>query len=540
MIYLKFLKTGMILWLGMVFPGFMDKSTAEVFGTEKEVSLPDADKVKILVFTKTNGYRHKSIPRGIEALDELGSKNKWEFYFTEDSTHFTTENLKKYNTIVFLNTSGDILGDPGKAAFKNYIHCGGGFVGIHAASNTEEKWDFYTEMVGAKFRNHPRIQPAKLNVNKQISHPAIAHLGAAFERTDEWYNFIEPVRRHVNVLIDIDESSYEGDRMGQYHPVSWYHYYEGGRIFYTAMGHTEASYSDPLFMEHVEEGIRWAVNQSQVTANNDWVTLLDDDLTHWDIWLGAVHSSVELEGYEKSEDVKTGKPVGLNDDPKKVFSVIEEEGEKVLKITGEIYGGLTSKEEYGNYHFKIQFKWGEKKWEPRLKDKRDSGLLYHCKGPHGAFWNVWKACLEFQVQEGDCGDFIALGDVYGDVPSDRKVYDNGKPYFVFNPEAKPVPLKWDKGYESGQATKSVMNEKPNGEWNTLEIFTIGDRSIHLVNGTLVNAVQNARYDIDGATIPVTRGQLQIQSEAAEVYYKDIRIRSIADFPKTYKKALGWE
>lgn len=295
------------------------------------------------------------------------------------------------------------------------------------------------------------------------------------------------------------------------------------------MGHTNESFSNSDFLKHIEEGINWTLHKTMVEIKDNEENLLDQDLSKWDVWMGGVHSSVDLD-YDKSDDVKTSKPLGLNNDPKKVFSVINENGEVILKITGEIYGGLTTKNEYGNYHFKTQFKWGEKKWEPRLKDKRDSGILYHAKGPHGAFWNVWMACLEFQVQEGDCGDFIALGDVYGDVPAERKLNPNGKPYFVYNPKGKDTPLKWAKGFESGQASKSEMHEKPNGQWNTLEIYCLNNESMHLVNGKVVNRVKNARYTVGGKTIPVTQGKIQIQSEAAEVYYKNMVIKSISKFP----------
>ncbi|MDO6492687.1 MULTISPECIES: 3-keto-disaccharide hydrolase [unclassified Cellulophaga] len=269
-------------------------------------------------------------------------------------------------------------------------------------------------------------------------------------------------------------------------------------------------------------------------TNSSTIYLFDENLSNWEIWMGAVHKSVDLD-VEKFTDVKTGKPLGLNNDPKNVFSIIKENNTPVLKITGEIYGGLTTKEEYGNYHLSVQFRWGEKKWEPRLYTKRDSGILYHAKGPHGAFWNVWMSSLEFQVQEGDCGDFIALTDVFGDVPAEKKYTKNGNSFFEYNPKANLVPLKWGAGFESGQASKSGLYEKPNGEWNTLEIYCLGAESIHLVNGKVVNRVKNARYLKNGIVTPVTQGKIQIQSEAAEVYYKDLKITAITSFPGVYKQ-----
>jgi type 1 glutamine amidotransferase len=487
---------------------------------------------KILVFSKTNGWRHKSIPNGIEALKKIGIENTWKIDFSEDSLVFNSKNISKYNLIIFLNTTGNILGSEQEESFKKFINSGGGFVGIHAATDTEFNWPFYTNMIGAQFESHPKQQMAKLQVHQHQNHPAIQHLDTTFEEFDEWYNFKKPVASHVNVLISIDETSYEGGKMGAKHPISWYHTYEGGRVFYTAMGHADNSYTNPKFLKHLKEGIKWTLNESEVSIKSDGEHLLDKNLTKWDVWMGAVHPTVDI-NFEKSEDVRKGKPMGLNNDPKKVFSVIRENDEEILKITGEIYGGLTTKNEYSNYHFKAQFKWGEKKWEPRLKDKRDSGILYHAKGKHGAFWNVWMTSLEYQVQEEDCGDFIALGDVYGDVPAEKKISEKGKPFYIYDPKGKPVPLKWAK-YDAGQASKSVLHEKPNGEWNTLEIYCLGNESIHLVNGHVVNRVKNARYDVDGKTVPAAKGKIQIQSEAAEVYYKNIIISPITKFPSKYK------
>jgi len=503
-----------------------DKATL-VKSVEEPLKTSKAD--KILVFSKTNGWRHKSIPSGIDALKKMGTKNKWEVYCTEDSLYFSSEKLKEYKVIVFLNTTEDILARKQEKAFEKFMNEGGGFVGIHAAADTEYKWPFYEQMIGAQFKSHPKTQKAVIKVNPSFSHPSIKHYAKSFEKVDEWYNFRKPVASHVNVLLELDESSYQGKRMGIKHPIAWYHHFEGGRVFYTGLGHTNETYQNPDFIKHLEEGILWAMYKTNLEINDRGEDLLDKNLSKWDVWMGGVHTSVDLD-VEKSDNVKTSEPLGLNNDPKKVFSITKENDEEILTITGEIYGGLTSKQEYGNYHFKTQFKWGEKKWEPRLNAKRDSGILYHAKGPHGAFWNVWMASLEFQVQEGDCGDFIALDDVYGDVPSNRKLYANGNPYFIYDPNGKHTPLKWSKGFESGQASKSGLYEKPNGEWNTLEIYCLENESIHLVNGKVVNRVKNARYDIGGKTIPVRRGRIQIQSEGAEIYYKNMIIRPINEFP----------
>ena len=490
--------------------------------------------VNVLVYTKTAGFRHRSIDTGKQAFKTWGAQEKWDVLFSEETTDITTDKLKDIDVVVFLNTTLDVLDAASRKAFKKYINFGGGFVGIHAASDTEFNWPWYYQMVGAQFKSHPKVQPATLDVHKECNHPSIAHLENRFTVKDEWYNFKAPVLKRVNVLLTLDDTSYKGKKKDKSHPISWYQYYEGGRVFYTGMGHTNAIYSNPGFVNHIKKAVSWAAKEIDVPLEKGWKNLLDKNLSNWDTFIGSPHESVDITGVEKSKDGKSGKPLGINNDVKKVFSTIDENGETILKISGEIYGGLTTKEEYGNYHLKAQFKWGNKKWEPRLKRKMDNGILYHCQGTQGAFWNVWMHSLEFQVQEGDCGDFYALGDVYGDVHSERKKVENGKKQFIYNPKAELHSFK-SKKFPSSYVKRSVSHEKKNGEWNTFELICIGTTSLHIVNGKVVNVVKNARYDINGKTIPVNSGKLQIQSEAAEAFYKNIKIKPISKFPKKYKR-----
>lgn len=489
----------------------------------------------VLVFSKTTGWRHESIEAGQEQFKKWSEKEHWNVDFSEETSHLSNETLSKVDVLVFLNTTEEILDSDSRKAIISFMNNGGGFVGIHSACDTEYNWPWYYQMLGAQFKSHPKTQEATMNVNHSCNHPSIEHFGETFTVVDEWYNFKEPVLQRVNVIMTLDESTYEGERMGADHPIAWYQYYEGGRVFYTGMGHTKEVFNNPSYQKHLISAVNWAAGKTDVGMNAGWENLLDKNLTKWDKFIGVPHKSVNIEGVEKSDDGKTGVPLGMNNDPKNVFSVIEENGEELLYITGEIYGGLTSKQEYGNYHLKAEFKWGEKKWAPRLNQKRDNGILYHCNGPLGTFWNVWMSSLECQIQEGDFGDFIALNDVYGDVPADRLINEKGKPYFVYNPKGDLVPLKWGEGFEAGQASKSKLYEKPNGEWNTVEVICVGRTSIHIVNGHVVNVVKNARYDVEGKTIPIESGKIQLQSEAAESYYKNIQIKPITEFPKNYKK-----
>jgi type 1 glutamine amidotransferase len=221
-----------------------------------------APKPRILVFSKTAGYYHESIPDGIAAIYRLGKKNNFEVDVTTDSTFFTSNNLKNYAAVVFLSTTGNVLSHDGEKAFEQYIKSGGGYVGIHAATDTEYDWPWYGKLAGAYFLSHPEQQEAVLK-KTNINHIATRHLPAEWRRKDEWYNF-KNLNGEVTVLMTIDEKSYKGGKNGDFHPVSWFHNYDGGRAFYTALGHTKESYAEENFLNHLLGGILYAMG----TANN--------------------------------------------------------------------------------------------------------------------------------------------------------------------------------------------------------------------------------------------------------------------------------
>lgn len=277
------------------------------------------------------------------------------------------------------------------------------------------------------------------------------------------------------------------------------------------------------------------IKETEMTTseNGNWEFLLDENLSQWDKFLGVPHYSVDLEGYVKG-DGKKGTPIGLNKDPLNVFSVEKVNEEMVLNITGEIYGGLSTKKEYENYHLSFEFKWGTKQYEPRLKDKRDSGVLYHAQEPHGQFWNVWMRAPEMQVQEGDCGDFFPLAGVGADVRA-SKIKEGEKDYWTYNPKGELTTFA---SGGKGRCKRGENHEKPNGEWNTLELICIGDKSYHIVNGIVVMALENGiQFNEDGEPISLTKGKIQLQSEAAEVYYKNIKIRKVEMLPASIAKKV---
>ncbi|NDV42257.1 ThuA domain-containing protein [Flagellimonas sediminis] len=221
----------------------------------KETKMPEL----VLVFTKTTGFRHQSIEKGVQTFRELGRKNGFIALQTESGEDFTPQNLKNYKLVVFLNTTMDVLNDAQQKAFESYIKNGGSYLGVHAASDTEYDWPWYGKLVGGYFVSHPEQQKAKIEVLDK-THPSTAHLQDVWMHFDEWYNF-KDLNPNVHVLLKLDESSYKGGINGDNHPIAWYHEYDGGRVFYTGLGHTEASYDEPEFRQHLLGAIEWCLKR---------------------------------------------------------------------------------------------------------------------------------------------------------------------------------------------------------------------------------------------------------------------------------------
>lgn len=217
---------------------------------------------RVLVFSKTAGFVHKSIPDGIAAVQKLGLENGFDVDTTKNAAYFQEDSLKQYSAVIFLNTSGNVLDNRQEAAFERYIQSGGGFVGVHAATDTEYDWRWYGRLVGAYFKSHPKIQDARFIV-KDKDFPATSFFpDTVWQRTDELYNF-KNMNPDVNVILTVDESSYEGGTHGAHHPMSWYHEYDGGRAFYTELGHTEESYSEENYLRHLLGGIQYAIGDNE-------------------------------------------------------------------------------------------------------------------------------------------------------------------------------------------------------------------------------------------------------------------------------------
>ncbi|MBO0930901.1 ThuA domain-containing protein [Fibrella aquatilis] len=215
----------------------------------------------ILVFSRTKGYRHASIGAGKRAIMAMGAANKFRVDTTEDAAQFSLANLKKYKTVVFLSTTGNVLDSLQQLAFEQYIKQGGSYVGIHAAADTEYSWPWYNQLCGAWFLSHPKQQDAEIAVLDK-KHPATSMLPDRWKRFDEWYSY-KNIVPEMHVLANLDEKTYEGGKNGDNHPIAWYRTFDGGRSFYTGMGHTDESYEEPLFVAHLLGGIQWAMGKKK-------------------------------------------------------------------------------------------------------------------------------------------------------------------------------------------------------------------------------------------------------------------------------------
>lgn len=226
----------------------------------KDTDVKVAEVGKVLVFTKTAGYRHKSIAAGRAAIKKLAQNNGFVVVSSQNAILFSDEKLQQFNAVIFLNTTGNILNAEQQAAFERYIQAGGGYVGIHAATDTEPDWPWYGKLVGAYFKSHPKPQTATMIV-KDNGHQSTTHLNNQWQRFDEWYNF-KALNPKVNVLLSLDETSYQGGKNGKHHPIAWYHEYDGGRAFYTGGGHSKQSYTEPEFLQHLLGGILYSAGYS--------------------------------------------------------------------------------------------------------------------------------------------------------------------------------------------------------------------------------------------------------------------------------------
>ncbi|WP_020600881.1 3-keto-disaccharide hydrolase [Spirosoma panaciterrae] len=259
------------------------------------------------------------------------------------------------------------------------------------------------------------------------------------------------------------------------------------------------------------------LGQRQAKATG-WQSLFNGkDLSGWETYLDSPYSA--------DRQMPKPAPIGLNNDPNHVFSVVTVDGKPALRISGETFGGINTRADFENYHFRAEFKWGTQKWPPKLDQPRDSGLLYHSVGAHGTPM-LWMESFELQIQEGDCGDYWGVMNVLADISAVKN--DKGK--YIYQPGATPLTFQ-DKTPIGRTCVKNPDTEKPSGQWNVVELYCVGDTCLHVINGKVNLMLTHTRHIVNGETVPLTKGKIQIQSEGAEVYYRNIQIRPISQLPK---------
>jgi cytochrome c len=230
--------------------------------TKSTVTTVDTPLPRVLVFSRTVGYHHESIAVGQPAIQKLGQENNFRVDTTTNPAYFTEDSLKHYATVIFLNTTLNVLNADQQIAFERFIQAGGGFVGVHAAADTEYDWPWYNKLVGAYFASHPEQQKAIIDI-VDTTNIATSFLPLRWERFDEWYNY-KNNQPDLQILATLDETTYKGGTNGDGHPIAWYHPFDGGRAFYTGLGHTNESYSEPLFLRHLLGGIQYAIGNNSL------------------------------------------------------------------------------------------------------------------------------------------------------------------------------------------------------------------------------------------------------------------------------------
>jgi len=271
---------------------------------------------------------------------------------------------------------------------------------------------------------------------------------------------------------------------------------------------------------------------SFASAADDWRPLFDGTLDGWRHWLGAPHKSAEVPGIAR--DAETGEyqePLGWDADPLNNFDVKTIDGEPAIYISGQGMGILMTNETFENYHLRLQFKWGEKKWPPRDEVVRDSGLLYHVHGEPGRSSRYWPACVELQIQEQDCGDLYAIITQIS-VNARTQTGANNRPAYIYDPAGAPTIFKQERPI-GNRCIKSADFEKPHGEWNTIELICLGDDSIHIVNGEVVMRLSDAKQQDGDGWGPLSSGHIVLQSEGAEIYFRNVEIRPLTEVPSEF-------
>lgn len=254
-------------------------------------------------------------------------------------------------------------------------------------------------------------------------------------------------------------------------------------------------------------------------GHGTWTPLFNGkDLTGWDTYLGP--------RYDSASRKLQGDPIGLNADPDHVFTVVTEDGAPAIRISGQDFGGISTTQEFHNYHLRLQFKWGTLRWIPKDSTLRDSGILYDAVGPHAADGEFWMRSQEFQVEEHDCGDYWGVAGAIVDA-SARKADSVD---YIYDPDGEVMTFGDTKNAKNRHLIKGADGEKPTGQWNTVDLFCFDDTSVHVVNGVVAMILENSRQQDGDAITPLNKGKIQIQSEGAEIFYRNIQVEPIDGIP----------
>ncbi len=452
----------------------------------------------ILVFSATAGYRHGAIPTGNDTIKtlatEIGNENDTEItvdVIESDASQFPTsaDELSQYDVVVWNSTTGDVLNDQQQTAFEQYIQNGGGYMGIHAAADTEYDWEFYGDLVGAYFESHPSQQTATVNVTDQ-SHSSTDHLPATWERYDEWYNYQENPRADVNVLATLDESSYdEGDGtpdQADDHPIAWYHTYEGARSWYTGMGHTTDSYSNEEFRQHLKGGLMWAAGYV-----NEWIQLFNGE--NLDNWTRKFSGHAPGEGYKNTFTVEDG-----------LLTVNYDQYDQWNSTFGHLF---YNEQEFSHYILRAEYRFvGEQVPEAPSWAVRNNGLMLHGQTPE-----------EMDIDQ-DYPDSIEVQLLGGAADSDTE-------RTTANVCTPGTHIVMDGELHTQHCTSSSSDTYRGDEWVTVTIVVRGNESIHHIiedDGVVMNYT-NPQLE-DGT--PLSDGTISIQSESHPTQFRSIEVKPL--------------
>jgi len=269
-----------------------------------------------------------------------------------------------------------------------------------------------------------------------------------------------------------------------------------------------------------------------LAADSSWQPLFNGkDLAGWDTYMNKPDRAWDVPGLKRATNGVYLEATGKNYDPLKVFTVENVDGQPAIHVSGQGFGTMTTTGTFTNYHLRLQVKWGEKRWSTKANSPRDCGLLYFCHGEPGAIDATWPRSIEFQIQEHDMGDLYALG-MQITVPARMQKNTNGQSLYFYDPKGEPTVFV-QKRPVGNRCVKLVDAEKPNGEWNTLDLICFNGDSIHIVNGQVVMRLHNAQQLDGGTPAPLTSGAISLQTEGAEVFYRDVEIQPVTEIPAEF-------